>query len=120
MPAASRQLLLAGSCWRCCRQRTSLPPGCPLPADRYNADILQAESAGALQRRPFAVTGRFEPGAAPRFDATEVEDPNIAELPVTPRLLLRYGRYGRWLPARPSEVSGGGAFPVEMWEIRRA
>jgi hypothetical protein len=45
------------------------------------AAVSAARSTPAAAVRPFVVRNKFEPEAPPWFDATEVEDPNLVELP---------------------------------------
>ena len=71
----------------------SLRNQCGINNYRYNADILRATSSSPFH--PFAVHDKFEPGAPPRFDATEVEDPNVVELPDGSGTLLFYT--GAWV-----------------------
>ena len=66
---------------------------CGINNYRYNADILRATSSSLFH--PFAVHDKFEPGAPPSFDATEVEDPNVVELPDGSGTLLFYT--GAWV-----------------------
>lgn len=54
---------------------------CGINNYRYNAEILRATSTSPFE--PFTVLDNFGAGAPPRFDATEVEDPNVVELPAS-------------------------------------
>lgn len=66
---------------------------CGINSYRYNAYIMQARAPSPLG--PFMpAAAPFMPGRPPRFDATEVEDPNVVELAHSQGTLLFYT--GAW------------------------
>ena len=67
---------------------------CGINSYRYNAYIMQARAPSPLG--PFMpAAAPFMPGRPPRFDATEVEDPNVVELAHSQGTLLFYT--GAWV-----------------------
>lgn len=66
---------------------------CGINNYRYNGYILRASATSPFA--PFSVIDTFGPGTPPRFDATEVEDPNLMELPDQSGTVMFYT--GAWV-----------------------